>query len=278
MKRAILFFVVIFVYCFFFLKQDNISNNHKMELSPLLPSMIQKVFLGFMSQLGAEIYFVKAAVFLGTVTSDDDPHDYAPVLSQYFDVSSSLHPSFLDTYFFCQSSLSYIDPEYSMVVNSILDRGIKAIPDNWVLPLFAGYNSMHYLKNLNRASFYLHEAGKRPNAPSWIAHLSTVLSVGSGDIERGISWLQAIIEKEPNQTVRELWKKELAEFNKALRVKKAIDKYRRFSGHYPPSLTVLVPEFIDEIPKMGLAYQLYWDPPNLRLIRKANPEQIRHGN
>ncbi len=274
MKKLLLFLVIITIYLFNFSVQDRLVQAHKMELTPLLPAGLQQAALGFLCQLGAEMYFVNAAVFLGTTNPGQDPHEYAPVLSEYFKVASRLHPPFLDTYFFCQSSLSYLDADYARIVNDILNVGIKAIPGNWVLPLFAGYNSMHYLKDTARASDYLHEAGTRPNAPSWIAHLAAILAANSGRIQTGLLWLKAVESTEKDETVKRRYQMEIGEFKKAHRVAEAIQRYKQRFGIYPPSLDTLTPDFMDHLPSFNLGFKLDWHPPVLRLIRpRQSPGQ-----
>ncbi len=267
MKKLFLFLVIIAAYLLNFSVQDRLTQTHKMELAPLLPAMLQQAALGFLRQLGAEMYFVNAAVFLGTTDSGQDPHEYAPVLSEYFKVASRLHPPFLDTYFFCQSSLSYLGRDYDKIVNNILDTGIKAIPDNWVLPLFAGYNAMHYLNDTAGASDYLHEAGTRPNAPSWIAHLAAILAADSGRIQMGLQWLETVEAREKDETVKKRYQMEIMEFKKACRVAEAIQEYKQRLGTYPTSLNMLSPDFMDQIPRFNLGFKLDWHPPILRLVR-----------
>ncbi len=266
MKR-LLVAVLLLVYAASFWHQELVGERRDVQLSPPFRWELQRAALGYLRQLGAEMHFVRTAVFLGGRPTGFDLREVAPAMSQIFSVSSKLYPQFVDTYFLCESSLANLGEEYARIANRILDVGIEAIPGNWVLPFFAGFNCMHYLNQTTEASRYLHEAGQRPDAPRWIAHLSALLAAKSGQIYAGLLWLKAMEATEENEVVRAHYRKEIGEFEKALKVLHALGEYKREYGRYPERLSSLVPGFLDRLPEFDAGYELVWNPPDLHLVR-----------
>jgi len=272
MVRIIGFVLIVSVYVTVFFLQERMTQETLPRLAPTLPAKVQKVASGYMYQLLAEMLYIKTTVFLGGREPGQDPQGYAPSLTEHFSAISTLHPNFLDTYFLCESSLSSLGPEYARHANTVLEKGITGLPDNWILPFFKGFNHFRYLDEPREAAVILHSASRLPKAPALIGHLASVLSAQGGDIYAGLMWLKAMLATEEDEMIQKRYRKEIAIFEDAVRVLKAIQEYRNTFHHPPMTLDVLVPNFIPQLPEIKGNFILSWTPPTLRLIR-PDPEQ-----
>ncbi len=265
--RPYIFFALFGIYGGLFLVQESQQHHRRHYLSETLPSAVQKVSLGYLHQIGAEMLYVKAVVFLGG-REDTETESYAPTLARHFQVMADLHPRFQDIYYLCESSLSWISPAYAQLVNQVLEKGIRARPDLWTLPFFVGFNYFRYLDRPDEASTYLWQAARVESAPVWIGHLATILAAEGGNIYGGLLWLKAMLAAEEDEAMKARYRVDIAEFEKALMVAEALKRYRKKYGQPPVELEDLMPEFLARLPEMGEGYELVYESQNLRLLRR----------
>ncbi|PIY24347.1 MAG: hypothetical protein COZ12_01120, partial [Deltaproteobacteria bacterium CG_4_10_14_3_um_filter_60_8] len=106
-RKIFLFCCLLLAYGGLFQHQERLFREEPLELAFPLAASIQKVALGYLRQLGGEMLFIKANVFLGGVKPGRDPYDYAESLSKHLDGAADLHPPFVDTYYLCNAMLPY---------------------------------------------------------------------------------------------------------------------------------------------------------------------------
>ncbi len=266
-RRIFVLIIILVTYGLFFYHQEKSAHQNSPKLPYPLPVGIQKTALGYLRQLGAELLYIKTAVFLGGREPGLNPKSYSSSLAQHFSIMSALHPEFVDTYYLCESSLSSIDNESTLLANKILENGMKALPDNWVLPFFFGFNHLYYLNESGKASAALYQASILPKAPPWLGHLAGVLAAEGGDIYGGLMWLKAMLANEEDEVLRERYRKDILTFEQAVSVQKAISEYQNLYILPPLTLDDLVPFFLPSLPRIEGNYVLSWTPPTLRLLR-----------
>lgn len=262
-----LFALTLCVFGLVFAVQEKIAGHAEPYLAPAMPTQIQRVALGYMQQLGAEMLFVRAAVFLGGLPAGVAPESYAATLAQNFDVMTELYPRFVDPYYLAQSSLPHISPEYAAQANTILARGMKAVPEHLILPFFAGFNYFHYMEQPQKAAEVFFEMAQRPEAPTWLGHLAAVLAAQGGNLYGGRLTLEAMLASEEDEIVRERYQRSLEAFDKAIVVFEATSQFEKDHGYPPDSLGLLVPNYLQNIPDLGTDFEMVWEPPTLRLVR-----------
>jgi hypothetical protein len=266
--RVLAFALLIFIYGISFFQQERLSHQTDSQLSFPLPAKVQEIGLGYLHQLGAEMLYIKTTVFLGGLEPGYDRLLNASSLAENFTVISKLHPQFVDTYYVCESSLPSIDEKRARAANDILRRGIAALPDNWVLSFFLGFNYFYYLNEPEEAARPLKMASELPDAPVWLAHLASVLAAEGGDIFAGLMWLNGMLANEEDESLRRRYREDLSAFEKAAVVLQATHAYREKYHQSPPALDDLVPEFLTNLPQIpDDGFVLSWDPPILRLVR-----------
>jgi len=256
-------------YGILFSAQETVQGRDVVTLTPTLPIALQRT-LGYLRQFGAEMLYIKAAVFLGGRAEGTLPQTYADTLAEHFQIISQLHPKLLDTYYLSESSLPWINAEQARRTNQILETGVRAQSEEWFIPFFIGFNEFRYLNDPIRAARWLQQASEVQEAPTGIGHLSAILSARGGDILGGLAWLRAMKIAEKNAATRIMYGMDIAEFEKAARVLGAISAYERIHGEAPMTLKHLMPEFLERLPEMRQGYVLRYNRPNLHLERKLH--------
>lgn len=267
--RLPLFFLLLFSYGVLFSLQEARFSESSQQFTHPLPPAIQKIALGYLRQLGGEMQFIKASVFYGGVKPGRDPLEYAEPLAHHFTAAATLHPQFIDTYFLCQAILPYISNDYARYANTVLTQGMTALPDNFVLPFFAGFNHLHYLDEPLEAARFFHLAASKPNGPPILEHLANILSAEGGDIYAALIGLRGMYASEKDEQVKMRYAEEIAAFEKAVMVLNAIQRHGKMKGTPPAALNDLVPEYLPAIPDIGPIFTLEWKPPHLQVVRVA---------
>ena len=270
-----LFPLLLFCYGALFSLQESRFSESSQQLSHPLPPAIQKIALGYLRQLGGEMQFIKASVFYGGVKPGRDPLEYAEPLAQHFTAAATLHPHFIDTYFLCQAILPYINKDYARHTNSVLAQGMTALPDNIVLPFFAGFNHFYHLDEPLEAARLFHLAATKPNAPPILEHLANILSAEGGNIYAALIGLRGMYASEKDEQIKMRYAEEIAAFEKAVTVLNAIQRHEKMNGTPPAALNDLVPEYLPAIPDIGPIFTLEWKPPHLGVVRVAKKTSPR---
>lgn len=213
--------------------------------------------------------FIKASVFYGGIRPGRNPLEYAEPFAQHLSAAAHLHPHFVDTYFLCQAILPDITPGYARYANTVLAEGMTALPDNAVLPFFAGFNHFYYLDEPLEAARLFHLAAKRPNGPPILEHLANILSAEGGNIYAALIGLRGMYAAEKDEQIKKRYAEEIAAFEKAATVLNAIKSYEKTNNHPPARLEDLPPDYLPAIPDVGPIFKLEWKPPHLGVVRVA---------
>lgn len=273
--RLPLFFLLLFFYGALFSLQEARFSKSSQQLSHPLPPAIQKIALGYLRQLGGEMQFIKASVFLGGLKPGRDPLEYAEPFARLFTAAATLHPQFIDTYFLCQATLPHVNNDYARYTNTVLEQGMTALPDNFVLPFFAGFNHFYYLDEPLQAARLFHLTAKRPNGPPMLEHLANILSAEGGNIYAALIGLRGMYASEKDEQVKMRYAEEIAAFEKAVTVLEAIRRHEKMKGAPPAALNDLVPDYLLAIPDVGPVFRLEWKPPHLGVVRVAKKKTQR---
>lgn len=267
MLRRMVLLVLLLVYGLFFLQQERFSHSTPIRLALPMPVSAEKAVLGYLRQLGGEMYFIKTAVYIGGLSARGLGPTGIDLLYANLDSASELNPPFIDTYFYCESFVASQGQEHARQANAILQKGMAALPEDWVLPFFLGFNQFYYLNAPDEAAVSLQAAYKKSKAPAWIGHLATIMAAKGGNIYTGLMWLRAMYEGEEDEAVRRSYESDITDYEKALVVQKALYAFKSRYGREPEILDDLVPEFLSSLPNFKGNFVLNWEPPVLRMER-----------
>lgn len=270
MKKAIFFVPILLILLIVaFLQQEEYISKSEPRISRILPAPVQKVLLGNLKELGALSYFLRASVYIGA--EDFFLEKNADILAQNFQVITTLHPKLIDSYYYCQATISHISPFYAQKSVDILLEGAKENPNDIYLPFFAAFNYFYYIHNYNKASELLFELSQRQDqrVPEWIGHLAAVFAARGGDLQNGLLTLQ-IMEKIVDESHRQRYRDDIVVFEKALVVSRAIDDFEKKYRARPANLQQLIPEFLTQIPDVGTSFVLTYKGYKLSLERAVS--------
>ncbi|MBI9088279.1 MAG: hypothetical protein JEZ12_03595 [Desulfobacterium sp.] len=268
--RGLTFLTLIVIYILIFLSLNQSFPNRNINLERALPTKFQRVTSGYLKQLVSEIIFIKTSVFIGGVKPGTPETTYSGTLANNFEVMTSLYPEFIDPYYFCQSFLTPLSLESAQRANAILNKGIETFPDDFILRFFYAFNFYRYLNDPLKSAQAFKKASALPDAPPMFAHLAVLFSAEGGNIKAGLIMLKTMAAMEDNEKTLVKYQQEIDIFEKALVVENAISSYTKKRLSAPEKLEDLVPEFIDQLPKIENNFILKYEPPVLRLKRKES--------
>jgi len=263
----LLFIPLVGVYCLFFLVQENLFKEKNVTLQPVPVASFLRATTGYLHQLTAEILFVQSAVFLGGVKPGTDPKTYAPVLAHNYRQITTLYPQFNDPYYYVQSYLTSVAPEFAQAANDILATGRTAYPKNLIYPFFQGFNLFRYLDEPLKAAEVFRQASRLPEAPPMFGHLAVILAAQGGQLQAAIISLQAMLKSTDDEGVKRRYQQEMDMFRQAIKVQHAVNNFFTRHQRYPVALDELVPAFLPTLPSFGQMFELTWNPPNVGLKR-----------
>jgi len=268
LRFAIILPMLIVAYCLLFVAQDKRGGIGSTNLSPALPvRMLDVLGHSYLNQLIAESLFIKTAVYYGGLNKRMDEGNLE-MMGQHFTAMSQLHPKLLDIYYRSEAVLAHRGSTYTRMANRILENGRSALPEQVTLPFFEGFNYFQYLNSPIRAAEILRSASSLPRSPKWIGHLASMLMARGGNIRTGLIWLKGMLAVSQDEGEKERYRKDILEFEKAMHVQQALDRYAHRLGKYPDSLTVLLPVYLDVLPTWEHGYMLEYKPPKLFLRRQ----------
>lgn len=132
--------------------------------------VVKLAALGF-DDLVFDWYWLSFIQYIG-----DQKHrqlDHSADAGRYLELLTALDPHFVPAYYFAAITLG--EQNQSSVAAKIIDRGICANPDNWLLPYIAGINQFLFAHDEKRAARYYEMAAKFPQAPDWLERQSKIL-------------------------------------------------------------------------------------------------------
>lgn len=105
------------------------------------------------------------------------------------DMASKLAPKFIMIYWAGAPTLSILVEDYEGST-VLYDRGLKEYPNDWKLLYRAAYHYQFDKKDLPKAAELLNRAGDN-GAPVWVKSLASRLYTAAGQLELGLSTLEA---------------------------------------------------------------------------------------
>ena len=267
--RGMFFLGLVILYGGFLVVQEQRAQTRETYLTFALPASFYTVATGYLKQLAAEILFIRTSVFIGGLKPGTPPASYVNALGNNFSVMTNLYPNFIDPYYFCQAFLPSISPEAAARASNILATGVAAHPNDFILRFFYGTNFFLAMNEPLKGAKAFAEAATLPGAPQMFGRLSALLAAQGGNIQAGLISLKTMLAGEKDEIVRARYQKEIAIFEQAMIVQKALNAHAaKYGVSLPPqSLHELVPEFLPQLPEIKNSFVLVYDPPTLRLQR-----------
>ena len=121
---------------------------------------------------------------------------------------------------------------------ALLERGVRALPDNWALRQDLGFYHFLFLKQPQEASRILFDASEMPGAPYWLKPLAASVLAKGGDRATARRMWSVIAEQSAGQIKSNalLHVQVLDALDEADRLTKLVAEYARRGGRNPTSL------------------------------------------
>lgn len=168
------------------------------------PEAMKRMALSY-GPLLADIYWIRAIQHYGdTKRSTEGAKSYS-LLYPLLDLTTSLDPLFNVAYQFGAIFLAEPAPggpgrpDLAIV---LLQKGLKAQPDNWRLIQALGFIHYWWHQDYRTAAFWFDQAAKRPGAPIWMAPLAAVTLAQGGNRAASRQMWKHVAETESDQWFR----------------------------------------------------------------------------
>ncbi len=204
-----------------------------------LPSgrYLKVVSLGYSAVLADAIYIWSIQYY-----SNYDEADRFTYLEHIYDnVITELDPHYIDPYLIGSLIMSFEAHDNEMALR-LLDKGIAANPDEWILPFEAGYTCYNSLHDYTRAAAYFEKAMNDPGAPSAIRRMRAEMYNKMGDKRASLGYWKEVLGQADNDYVRDVASRHVHDLTIEIdleELSRAVSAYRARNGANPPSLTAL---------------------------------------
>jgi hypothetical protein len=251
------------------------------------PEAIKRLALSYDS-LAADIYWIRAIQHYGSTKRSSDQDKSYHLLYPLLDLTTSLDPLFDAAYQFGAIFLSEPfpgGPGRPDQAVALLQKGIKANPDNWWLDHSMGFVYYWWYQDFKTAAYWFDLASKRPGAPPWMAPLAAVTLTHGGNRDASRQLWRHIAQTAGdewyrNEALRRL--QQLDAMDALDRLREAVEIYAGRTGRPARSWSDLVgARILRTVPHdpTGLAYRLENGDvsldPSSRLLPLPKAESLR---
>jgi hypothetical protein len=174
---------------------------------PLLPraELLKFFSLGY-NQLLADLWWLNFIQYYGdTKLRLKDKYAYA---YNYLDLITQVDPKFTQPYWFAAFAVGSEQKRPDLAAR-LIERGVRANPDNWYLPFIAGINQYLFAGNDVAAARYYRMAAKFPQAPNWLGRQAVILEAKVPSLIKQTNIWASIYISSPDPLVKAEAKKKL---------------------------------------------------------------------
>ncbi|MFQ5768016.1 MAG: hypothetical protein ACE5ID_08545 [Acidobacteriota bacterium] len=199
---------------------------------------LQVASLGFRTFL-ADLIYLWSIQYYGDLDNSDRSAFLEHVYGQ---VITRLDPRYLDPYL-VGALILVVEQGDLKAALSLLDRGMAANPDKWILPYEAGFWAYDVGKDFPRAAEYFAKAMKIPGAPPSTRRLHAEMFNKRGDKITSLRLWKEVLEAAQDENVRTVAANHVHDLAMEIDLKTiqtALLAYRRRTARWPPSLGTLV--------------------------------------
>ena len=199
---------------------------------------LNPALLGY-HHLGADILWLRLLQVIGKKRNSEDEYEW---IYHALDVVTTLDPQYAYAYYAGGVILGDLAnrPDLS---NRLLERGVKANPNEWNIPFLLGYNHYFLLGDPAKGAQYIMQAASLPGGPSYLPGLATRMAAEAGSPETALAFLEARLRETQDPEMRESLAKRMKEviIERDLHIlESAVEAYRTQHRVLPMTLTDLM--------------------------------------
>jgi len=172
-------------------------------------------------------------------------------LEHVYDMITDLDPHYIDPYLIGALTMAREGSDYERAFK-LLQKGMRNNPDEWILPLDAGFYALMDLKDYSKAIDYFMRASKIEGCPPEVDRLIAGAFLRKGDKVASLKFWLDIYNSTTDERIKEVSYNHIYDLKIAIdleMLQKAINHYKEKKGKFPTSLSALVREgFLKGIP------------------------------
>jgi tetratricopeptide (TPR) repeat protein len=160
----------------------------------------------------------------------------------YGEVIARLDPRYVDPYLI-GSLIMVVEKQDVSAGLRLLEQGMEANPDEWILPYEAGFWAYDTARDYELAAGYFRRAMEIPGAPASVRRLHAEMFNKRGDKKKSLALWQEVLDTAEDEKVRAIAANHVHDLTLEIdlkRLENAIAAYLRKNGAYPPELASLV--------------------------------------
>ena len=199
-------------------------------------------------------------------------------LEHTFEIITELDPQYIDPYLTGALTMAREGGDYTRAFK-LLEKGIKNNPNEWIIPLDAGFYAYADLNDYNRALYYFQMAANIPDSPQGIERIIAGIFERKEDLAAALEFWIRIYNSSEEEWVRAISYNHIFDLRIELdirAIKNALEEYKKSRGRLPDSLDALV--------HVGLLQELPKDPEGKPYlyesitgeVRSSSPYKLRH--
>jgi tetratricopeptide (TPR) repeat protein len=234
------------------------------------PKMARYASLGH-TGLAADIYWTRAVQYFGGKHRARSRR--YQLLEPLLNLTTDLDPQLLIAYYFGAFFLSQKPPEGAGDPDAavrLVERGIKANPDEWRLYYHLGM--IHYMerKDYTSAADAFERGAQNPKALSWMKVMAAAMRQRSGDIQTARYLWTQILRSTEDKMIQDNARNHLASLDvdeDILHLDELVAQYKSKNGEYPQSWADMV--------AAGLVRGVPADPTGTAYVLKGDHVEVR---
>lgn len=160
-------------------------------------TFLKQAALGY-EQAWADILWLRTIGYYADQATHAGKFTY---LYHMLDIITSLDPMWLYPYLFGGVTLS-LDLGRPDLGNKLLEKAIPEHPTVWKIPFLIGYNAYFGMGDARTAGRYIEKASRLPDAPAYLARLSSRMYSKGGDRENALKILEEVIHQTEDPQLR----------------------------------------------------------------------------
>lgn len=189
----------------------------------------------------AALLTIKSFLYYGQIV-EAQKHDVMTVdfsgLDQLLHTAARLDPYNVDIYYFPQAILAW-EPGFTESVIDLLDYGMQYRTKDFLLPYYAGFDSVHFLQDYEAAAKYYKKAGEI-SGEAFFHRLTARYLFESNQTLLAIAYLQSMLKGATNPVVRKAYELRLAALEAIATIERAIKHYKEREGESPVTIEQLL--------------------------------------
>lgn len=180
-----------------------------------------------------------------------------------YDVITDLDPHFLDAYLVGAliMAVDMRDPEMAI---RLLEKGMRNNPEEWLLPVDAGFYCYQDLEDYRRAASYFEQALQIPGVPPAVARLRAGMYEMAGDLRSSLRFWREIYQEAEDERIEQIAWQHVYDIQVELHLQavgEAVRRYQEDRGRRPQSLEALVRAgYLQDLPRNPVGRVYLYDP------------------